>query len=383
MSYAICIPSRNRHDALLDCLRGAVRVANTANKTHGKIVRIFVRDNSESEYSIKETQELGKFINEHQDIISYKRNKITVEMDKNWNAVIGDAITKGECSFVSLIADRRMPTKNLLWAFRIAEENKLDIHVCDHQAWWISNRNLMQTRKYENDIKKKVDTKWCMKQVYNCNFDNLTPRLYNSITSKSLLNRLKEKYGTFTGPESPDNIFQYRVAFEAELEIMVSNVPIIVSCARHSGYTHSNTGIHNETSRDIKHTKQHGTIFRLHRSFIMPKILAHLRYFVPEKEIGLYFHKLELIKQLIFEMSCPNTEEQYIDMKNNLIDCMDDRSESGLGRLYTDAERREIINVVRGIEHKEASEQVQPLMNERDAMTDKDIDRLNNIEIWQ
>lgn len=383
MNYAICIPSRNRHDALLDCLKGAIRVSNSLNKKDNKRIRIFVRDNSEREYKIKDTQRLYTYINDHRDNISYVRNEITVEMDKNWNAVIDDALTYGQCEYISLIADRRMPTNNIIWAFRVAEENKLDIHVCDHQSWWISNKSLVQTRKYKEEVKVKVDTKWCMKQVYNCNFDNLTPRLYNSITSKSLLNRLKEKYGTYTGPESPDNIFQYRVAFETDVKIMVSNVPIIVSCARYASYTQSNTGIQNKTSRDRKHTKQHGTIYNLHKSFVIPKILAHLRYFIPKDEVGLYFNKFELVKQLMFEISCPNTKEQYSEMRKNLISCIKDKSLGGLGKLYNNEETKQIIKIIRGIENTEASKQIQPLMHETGPMEYEDIERLKGIEIWR
>ena len=339
---------------------------------------IFVRDNSDPWYSHPSTADLLKYVDEHPQII-YKRNSLVYPMHANWNLVISDAVG-ADSSAIALVADRRMATKNIMWAFRETIRNRLDVHVCDHQSFWLSSSRIVQTRQYESFQLSIINNKWMFDQVYNCNFDNLTPRLYNCIVSASLLRKFVARYGNYTGPESPDNIFQYRLAFDNSCRVAITNIPIQVSLAPYASYTRSNTGLANATTRDTMHTAEHGSILSLDQSFIMPKILAHLRYFVPSNNLHLFYCKDQLFRQLYYELSCPNTPLQFTNMKVSLLNSLTNK-ENGFGRYITNEIAMKFKSIVESCTNVPATAQVQPLMHDTSPFSKSSYELVSGIEI--
>ena len=205
MHLGVCLPTRNRRGALIECAASVVRAINSAKHISPACqITLFIRENSDERYSsLCFFEDLRTFLHTTPQNIVFNCNETPVLMHENWELVIEDAINHN-VSHICVLADRRLLSNNIIIAWEKCIKDNANVLVFDNQAFWLSSKRIAQTRSYHSHTKGKVIDSWHLHQVKNCNFDNLTPRFYNCIVAANLLKKMKRYFSSYIGSPFPD-----------------------------------------------------------------------------------------------------------------------------------------------------------------------------------
>jgi glycosyltransferase involved in cell wall biosynthesis len=219
----ILITTRNRIDAVIECLKSVMRI-NDQYKDANKIV-VVVQDNSDEELPL----EIIRYFQRHLRFEYIKTSRV-LPMAENWDQGIARCIELG-VDIVSILADRRLASENLLNAFILMRNSKAPFLVFDHQRTWLNSR-LIVAPKYSYQV-SKANTQQARERFLSCDFDGYTPRLFNCVIRTAFLEELRAEFLTYVGGASPDINFQARVSLVSEREYLVWDAPAICTNARH------------------------------------------------------------------------------------------------------------------------------------------------------
>lgn len=383
LHLAVCIPTRNRHDALLEAVVSCLRVQEEISRSSMLMrMSIVIRDNSDqpkSEAFIRSQVESILPSLSSIGSIHYSINDSIQYMSDNWELCINDALQIG-ADYICVLADRRLLSTQVLSAIIFSHKNQCDVLVCDHQKWWLSSENIVSTRQYPSITNSFYTVNRRFLSIYNCEFDNLTPRFYNCIVSRSTLLKLRFTFNSFVGKPFPDISFQFRLAFLTNISVMLSILPIIVTNARHAFKSVSATGVDNVTSLDKFNLPSYRGFFNISSSIITSANLSHLYELVGESSSSMMVNPVALINMIAWELKCPQTLHIFKIRQQNVLDCLSDSQHPVFLRMPNTL-KSQAINMVSSLINTPAECQREPLQHESNPLSSKSFDRLSFIEL--
>ena len=380
MLTAVCIPSRNRPEALVECIASIVRVL-ALKPAHFSDFVICVRQNSDKNLShdtILESVVSLTGINFPPSLIHIHSNNNVVFMHENCEYVVSDALNIG-ADFILTLPDRRLLTSNIFSALSLINDSEADVLVFDNQAFWLSSETLTQTRQIPEVLNPKSLSPSLINDIFNCRFDGLTPRLYNCLVRSSYFTRTFSYFGSYIAAPCPDISFQFRCAFLPNTHVHISRLTVIVTNARHASATVSNTGIPNKASLDKKNITEQRGIFGLHKTIVYVGCLSHITDYVSHEDLHLFVSAESLLQALFWEMSCPQTPSLFSERLTTITDALMDRSNSLFSRLSVD-KTVYWLNLFSNLSNTPAELQCQPLQDQSDPLVMSSFDPLLKIE---
>ena len=380
MLTAICIPSRNRTEALVECIASVLRVLSTFDSNFQEFV-ICVRQNSDDNCAISaliDSIAIISCLKFPPNLINIKNNDSVVFMHENCELVVNDAISLG-ADFLLILPDRRLLTCNMFSALSLILQSKADVLVFDNQAFWLSSETLSQTRRIPKIPNPLLSSPLLFNDILHCRFDGLTPRLYNCIIRSSYFRRTFSYFGSYISGPCPDISFQFRCAFLPNTLVFISPLTVIVTNARHASATVSNTGVPNRSSLDTKNITEQRSVFGLHKTIVYVGCLSHIQDYVPRNSLHLFVLPIPLLQAVYWEMSCPQTQALFDERLGTITDALLDRSNKLFSRLSSN-DIEYLLDQFSNLRNTPAELQCQPLHGHSNPLVMSSFNALLQIE---
>jgi len=381
MHLAICIPSRNRLEALIECIASAIRVITLSDLVHVKY-SIIVRQNSDDNecYSnIQNSVELLFGAPLPPRLLHIKTNLSPTYMHENCELLVSDAVHIS-ATHILMLPDRRLITKALFSLLSCIDTDNPDVAVFDNQSYWLSSHHILKTRDVGTDPPRSHTSYDLASDLYHCRFDGLTPRLYNCLVSVNYFAATKRYFGSYISGPCPDISFQFRAFFLSRSSVLVTSLPVIVTNARHASRTVSNTGIPNLASTDSKNITEQRGIFGLHNTIVYVGCLSHICDYVSFSSAHIFCSVSSLLSSILWEMTCPQTPALFHSRLETILLSLSDNTNPLFAKISI-SERKEWQTRFSSITNTPAEFQHQPLQEDLEPLTMNSFQALCVIEL--
>jgi len=245
--FSICVPTRNRHETLVHCLR-------TLIEQDFEEYEIIVSDNSDAESAAINKKNIDEL---NCSIVVYYKQETFLSMTQNFEFIVSKA--KGEY-VMCLGDDDGMVVNTLQKIYDVINETKpLALKCVTPFYYWYGSIDYPNSHfSYPvNTTTKEIYSKDILRNV--ANFSNSffdLPMIYYGFVNKSIINKVIEKQGSFFGNTASVDMYSgLCVAYFTE-KYLVTNFPF--SIAGLSGKGNGSNQFNNKKNIIVEeHIKSH------------------------------------------------------------------------------------------------------------------------------
>ena len=161
---------------------------------------------------------------------------------------------------------------------------------------------------------------------------------------------------------------------------VITDIPVIVTNARHANLTASQTGLENKTSIDkVNIPKQQLRGFMgLDPSIIAVACAEHMLQHISSNDHHLFLNPMRLLESMYWEMSCPQTQSIFEQRIQSIFNFIQNyfKTFSSYSIERKDYFNQKFISLVR----VDATKQRQPLDHDTGELTFQSFDKLTQLE---
>lgn len=248
--FSICVPTRNRHETLIHCVR-------TLIEQNFEDYEILISDNSDEESAAINKKNIDEL--NCPKIIYYKQDTF-LSMTQNFEFVVSKA--RGEY-VMCLGDDDGMVVNTLQKVYGVISETKaLAIKCINPFYYWYGSVDYPNSHfTYPvNTTTKEVYSKDILKNV--ANFSNSffdLPMIYYGFISRSIINKVIEKQGSFFGNTASVDMYSGLCVSYFTEKYLITNFPF--SIAGLSAKGNGSNQFSNKTNEIVdEHIKSHNVI---------------------------------------------------------------------------------------------------------------------------
>jgi hypothetical protein len=306
----ILIVTRNRVSGLIDALSSVKRLnlllRNLIN------IEVTIQDNSDIPAPGSIISYFGKFF-----FLRYFKTSYILPMSMNWHEGLQRVVDQSP-DYISVLADRRLVSANLINAAKHLEDKK-QLFICfDHQDVWINSEQIL-VRNHTHGLQAycQVDL---LKAIGSAQINWHYPMLFNCLLTTEFMIRLFDRYGSFAEGSSPDMNFLARVADLGIDSYYTYDAPCIVTNARHAATSNGSSALKIGTIYDNEHTRLSGTEAypTYMENFISANITGSLARYWSDSQMRALIDPDKFYNSALIELSYPKSEKAFLAMKNSL-----------------------------------------------------------------
>jgi glycosyltransferase involved in cell wall biosynthesis len=222
---SIIIPTKNRYSTLFEIITFFIRNISERN------IEFIIQDNSD------DNSEALIFFNELADSrIKYFHTQDKLSIVENTIKSIENS--SGE--FITFIGDDDFVSPKIMHFVNVMKEKNMDCLIYNPAYFWWGSLNFKKTNHYyqsnafwnpinQNEVFKEIISNEVLDTFLESGaaFFSSLPKLYHGIIKKEILNKIKDKTGTFLPGSSPDIAFSISISLIIEKYYYV-NYPISV-----------------------------------------------------------------------------------------------------------------------------------------------------------
>ena len=177
----------------------------------------------------------------------------------------------------------------------------------------VVSQSSSKTRTYDINHFRFKTSDWVSKQIYKCNYDNLTPRLYNCVNSRKSFVDIKSYFKTYVGGPYPDISYLVRLSFMTSIHILITDIPAIAVNAKHAKLTLTahDTDKNNSSGKDKFHVMSLPSFYGINGELLSASNSAHLFEYIGEDIAHLFVNSYSLMRCLLSEISFPMRQDLY------------------------------------------------------------------------
>lgn len=210
-SVAILIPTRNRADLAIDAIRSLLAIADP------RLLHVIVSNNSSEPGHVRR---LSDYCERSPDSrLVHIRPPHSLPMAEHWDWAIGEALERSEATHLALHYDRRVSKAELSLLFDVATQRPdlpvtylIDL-IHEWQGRFFAHRMKWSGGVYEIRTSRALDlaSRGALTDLWQA-----FPVLVNCITPRSVLERVRDRFGNFCASTSPESSFGFRFSAIAE-----------------------------------------------------------------------------------------------------------------------------------------------------------------------
>ena len=312
----ILVVTRNRLTGLIDALASVKRLSLLL----GGIINIetTVQDNSDLAVPCFVINYFSQYFTLH-----YYKSLRLLSMSDNWNEGLMHVL-KQNPSYVSVLADRRLVTANLIVAIRQLEERRQPFICFDHQDVWINARKIL-IRGHSYEL-KETDRYSLLAAIGSAQINWHYPMLFNCILTTEFMHSLLERYGSLSEGSSPDMNFLARIADLGIKSYLTYDAPCIITNARHAARSNGSSALKTGTIHDIEHTRLSGVeAYPAYMdNFVTANITGSLSRYWSKSKMRALIDATGFFRSSLLELSYPKSEVAFLAMRSSLYDYVSD-----------------------------------------------------------
>lgn len=198
----IIVPTRNRAPLAANAIRSIV-------ESRALNVKVLVSDNSTK---TDHNEQLATFIEELGDArVELRKPPANMSMSAHWDWALSTALEDSTVSHLSILTDRMMFKSGGLDALIEMMDKAPDQLISYDHDRVIDHRDpIVVELSPWSDGAVQVHSSQLLALSANCTFPSALPRLLNSVVPRTILDRIRKRYGTIVSSMSPDYSFCFR-----------------------------------------------------------------------------------------------------------------------------------------------------------------------------
>ena len=356
----ILVVTRNRLVGLIDSLFSIKRLILL--KTNVKI-EVTIQDNSDDILSPLFLDYFKKYF-----VIRYFKTSQILSMSENWDLGLKHALSSNP-NFISILADRRLVTANLLNAVQMIQHLDNPFICFDHQDVWLNSRSLLvRSHKYNCQV---ISRTLLLQAIGSAQVDWHFPMLFNCIIKSEFLIELKNKYHSFAEGSSPDMNFLARIVDSDISSHCLYDAPCIITNARHASTSNGSSTLRVGTIHKTEHTLLSGIeVFPKYMdNFVTANILGSLSRYWDDAQVLKVIHPTNFFTNCLLELSYPKSHLAFLEMVESLKLFSRDFTLSPI-----------LIDSLRHVQHTSSELQRYPMDISSDVLNSPDLNLLSKIE---
>jgi hypothetical protein len=305
----ILIATRNRLTGLIDTLMSVKRLVLNSRAIN---IVVTIQDNSDlilPEFVIN-------YFSRYFYIYYYKSLRL-LPMSENWNQGLMKALNSNP-DYISVLADRRLATLNLLHAVESLEKENQAFICFDHQSIWLNSKRI--TNGCHTHKLKLLTGDALLAAIGSAQINWNYPMLLNCVVNIDFMLELKKRYGTFSEGSSPDMNFLARIADMEVGTYYLYDAPCIITNARHAALSNGSTALQSGTIHEIEHTRLSGTEAypSYMENFVTANITGSLARYWGQEKMKKIINPLLFFQSSCLELSYPKHYNAFEIMKKSL-----------------------------------------------------------------
>jgi hypothetical protein len=204
-SVAILIPTRNRADLAIDAIRSLLAIADP------RLLHIIVSNNSSEPGHVRR---LADYCERSPDSrLTHVRPPRSLPMAEHWDWAIGEALSRSHATHLALHYDRRVSKPNFSLLFDVAAQQPdlpitylIDL-IYEWQGRFFAHHMPWSGGVYEIRTSRALDlaSRGLLTDLWEA-----FPVLVNCVTPRSVLERVRSRFGDFCVSTTPESCFGFR-----------------------------------------------------------------------------------------------------------------------------------------------------------------------------
>jgi hypothetical protein len=313
----ILVVTRNRLSGVLDALSSVKRLSKILNCSAVNL-QVTVQDNSDDTLPDCILRYFQKYFPIH-----YNKTSSILPMTKNWNEGLTHVIRQ-KTDYIAILADRRLVSVNLLFATSHMDKLHLPFICFDHQDVWINSHTIIRREhKYNVQVVERVNL---LNAIGSAQINWHYPMLFNCVVSQAFMLEIFQRYGSFADGVSPDMNFLARIADMGIERYYVYDAPCIITNARHAATSNGSSGLLCGKIHSTEHTRLSGieAYPRYMENFVTANITGSLSRYWSDAQLRRLIDASGFFTSSLLELSYPKSEEAFVDMKQAMLEYIND-----------------------------------------------------------